>query len=635
MGDNIPVKALYYLDSTFQATPDRGIADWWRKYNTCVNYYTYYDHNDKKLNQYIDSMFLLLKGKENQYGFEYAHTLFAKGGALQGQKQYSQAFQYYFDGRTFARLHLDSCNLSDFSNCLGLICYHQGQYLKAVPYLRQAYEEAISCRSDASFAYGFILPQGILNTTAICFEQANLLDSALNCYQKASDFINERAHRYPQKQAFINTALGVVEGNLGGTCAILKRYKEAEMHLKNSIRINDRPGYAIEDAQTVKIKLADLYSHLGRLPEADTLLQQVFSDLSSGRGKGDDNEEVWRSYYYLKWKISDQVKNYPEAYHYSQRYYTYIDSVDKVNAGLKYADLDVTSHDHEQQFQLTLLKKNDEVKTAYLIAVIVFLILAICIVFLVWNHLRRSKKNIHQLTFLNKQLRDTLSALKQSQADNNRMMKIAAHDLRNPISGMMSVAALMMKESHVIEKDRKLLQMIKTAGENSLSLVNDLLQVNTQVKEQEKEPVNLQDLLLYCIGLLKHKAESKKQKIELKATPVTLRLSNEKMWRVISNLIGNAIKFSPPGGLITISLEQHPEDVLITIKDHGIGIPEDLKEKIFDIFTDARRRGTGGEESFGLGLAVSKQIVEAHGGKIWFESEPGRGTTFFVSFKAA
>jgi len=238
-----------------------------------------------------------------------------------------------------------------------------------------------------------------------------------------------------------------------------------------------------------------------------------------------------------------------------------------------------------------------------------------------------------QLTSLNKQLRDTLSALKQSQADNNRMMKIAAHDLRSPISGMMSVASLMMQEPHVLEKDRTLLQMIKTAGENSLSLVSDLLQVNTQVKEQEKEPVDLQDLLLYCIGLLKHKAESKKQKIELKATPVTLRLSNEKMWRVINNLIGNAIKFSPPGGLITISLEQYSQHVLITIKDRGIGIPEDLKEKIFDIFTDARRRGTGGEESFGLGLAVSKQIVEAHGGKIWFESEPGQGTTFFVSLR--
>jgi signal transduction histidine kinase len=70
---------------------------------------------------------------------------------------------------------------------------------------------------------------------------------------------------------------------------------------------------------------------------------------------------------------------------------------------------------------------------------------------------------------------------------------------------------------------------------------------------------------------------------------------------------------------------------VIKIKDHGIGIPLDLREKIFNIFTDAKRKGTSGEHSFGLGLAISKQIIEAHGGRIWLESEVDKGSTFFVS----
>ncbi len=107
-------------------------------------------------------------------------------------------------------------------------------------------------------------------------------------------------------------------------------------------------------------------------------------------------------------------------------------------------------------------------------------------------------------------------------------------------------------------------------------------------------------------------------------------VNREKLWRVVSNLIANAIKFSPTGAIIRVSLQEETDHVRITVEDHGIGIPQEIGSKIFDMFTEAKRVGTGGEESFGLGLAIAKQIVDAHGGKIWFDSKPGNGTTFFV-----
>ncbi|RYF30507.1 MAG: ATP-binding protein, partial [Comamonadaceae bacterium] len=97
-----------------------------------------------------------------------------------------------------------------------------------------------------------------------------------------------------------------------------------------------------------------------------------------------------------------------------------------------------------------------------------------------------------------------------------------------------------------------------------------------------------------------------------------------------SNLLVNAIKFSPEGSEINVFMESQVESVLIRIADQGIGIPENLKGKIFNMFTDARRAGTAGEQSFGLGLAISRQIVEAHGGKIWFENNEEIGTTFYL-----
>jgi signal transduction histidine kinase len=73
---------------------------------------------------------------------------------------------------------------------------------------------------------------------------------------------------------------------------------------------------------------------------------------------------------------------------------------------------------------------------------------------------------------------------------------------------------------------------------------------------------------------------------------------------------------------------------LITVEDEGIGIPDNLKDKIFDMFSEAKRKGTAGEQPFGLGLAISKQIVEAHGGNIWFESREKGGTAFYVKLPA-
>jgi signal transduction histidine kinase len=102
------------------------------------------------------------------------------------------------------------------------------------------------------------------------------------------------------------------------------------------------------------------------------------------------------------------------------------------------------------------------------------------------------------------------------------------------------------------------------------------------------------------------------------------------IWRVVSNLISNAIKFSPVGETIHLKCINESSHIQIAVADHGIGIPDEMKDKVFNMFTDAKRAGTIGEKSFGLGLSICKQIIEKHHGKIWFESKPGNGTTFYI-----
>ncbi|HPA63560.1 MAG TPA: ATP-binding protein [Spirochaetota bacterium] len=104
-----------------------------------------------------------------------------------------------------------------------------------------------------------------------------------------------------------------------------------------------------------------------------------------------------------------------------------------------------------------------------------------------------------------------------------------------------------------------------------------------------------------------------------------------KFSRVMDNLISNALKFTHYGGSIRIEIKQiQNEEILISIADTGIGIPASLQDDLFKPYTVSGREGTSNEKSTGLGLSITKEIVELHCGKIWFESKEGKGTTFFI-----
>jgi len=304
---------------------------------------------------------------------------------------------------------------------------------------------------------------------------------------------------------------------------------------------------------------------------------------------------------------------------YSSQLVALHDEQEKLNnaSGVDYLDYALKDQ------QVKSLETRSRYQTALLILAVIVCLLAIAVMLIIRQNLKRTKR-------LNVQMTKTLDALEQSQADNTRMMKIAAHDLRNPIGGMYSIAGLLLDEPDRSDNDRMMLELIKTSAGNSLELVSDLLQVQFKTEELKKDPVDIGEMLNYCVSLLLNKAEAKGQQINLQAQPFTLSVSREKLWRVISNLITNAIKFSPSGAVIDVKMDHDAQSVRIAVNDHGIGIPPEMKDKIFDMFTEAKRSGTAGEQSFGLGLAISKQIVEAHRGKIWFESKQGNGTTFFI-----
>jgi len=213
-------------------------------------------------------------------------------------------------------------------------------------------------------------------------------------------------------------------------------------------------------------------------------------------------------------------------------------------------------------------------------------------------------------------------------------LKIVAHDLRSPINSIISASQLVFWDEVPSEDQQAMITGIQQSGQMANTLIRQILQSTSTRETVSKSEVGLEGIVQSCIDMLTNKANEKQQAVDYHYDRARVPVDREKIWRVFCNLLSNAIKFSPFGATIRVNLQIQTDKVLLSVQDNGIGIPENLKDQIFSPFNKEKRSGTAGEQSFGIGLSICKQIVEAHGGRIWFESETGYSTTFFVELPA-
>ena len=167
-------------------------------------------------------------------------------------------------------------------------------------------------------------------------------------------------------------------------------------------------------------------------------------------------------------------------------------------------------------------------------------------------------------------------------------------------------------------------------------MTQDLLDISLLESEDflvQKESIELEEYLSTILSQFKRKAEEKNINLELDIRPDRLeaRIDKHNFSRVIENLVTNALKFTEESGKVELNTYEEEDSIMIEVRDNGIGIPDKLKDYIFDKFSKARRLGTRGERTTGLGMSIVKMIVEKHLGQIWLESTEGVGTAFYIS----
>jgi signal transduction histidine kinase len=227
-----------------------------------------------------------------------------------------------------------------------------------------------------------------------------------------------------------------------------------------------------------------------------------------------------------------------------------------------------------------------------------------------------------------------ITALKQIDRMRSQLLGTAAHDLKNPLNAI-RLGADLLSDAPLSQQQRKALDMMHRATDSMTNLITGLLET-IRVESTANilfEPCNINDLVRRAIEDLRPLAEAQKHVIEYKPPEESLLIMGDpnRLNSVMSNLLSNAIKFTDPSGLIRVEVSWNDEEAIVSVTDNGPGIPEEEMPRVFEHLFRGRaavRDPNNPIEGTGLGLALTKTVIEQHGGRLWVESEEGKGSTF-------
>jgi signal transduction histidine kinase/CheY-like chemotaxis protein len=256
----------------------------------------------------------------------------------------------------------------------------------------------------------------------------------------------------------------------------------------------------------------------------------------------------------------------------------------------------------------------------------------------------RVRERTRALTSANERLTSQWARIRRANEYKNEVLGTVAHDLRNPLSVILGRAEMMNELAAMspvpLDKIKDQLGHIRGSASQLTGMVNDLISdamMNALDIAIKREPVDLATMLSEVVASNRALAEKKEQTIQLASPPHQLwSCDPDRLREAIDNLVSNAIKYSPVGGIIELSMVVNGEGAMIRVKDDGAGLSQDDLVRLFGRFQRLSAKPTGGENSTGLGLSIVKRIVELHGGHISAESPgPGRGATFTMQLPRA
>ncbi|MBD2295577.1 response regulator [Anabaena sphaerica FACHB-251] len=232
-------------------------------------------------------------------------------------------------------------------------------------------------------------------------------------------------------------------------------------------------------------------------------------------------------------------------------------------------------------------------------------------------------------------LRD-ITDRKQVEKMKDEFVSVVSHELRTPLTSIhgslgMLTSGLLPTDS---EQGKRLLQIATDSTERLVRLINDILdieRIESGKVKMERENCNLEDLIKSVVNIMQPLANKAGVNLSISGLSVQLWADPDRIVQTLTNLLSNAIKFSSSGSTVSLMTELKEDEVLVTVKDTGRGIPADKLDSIFERFQQVDSSDSRNHDGTGLGLAISKSIVQQHGGQIWVESVLNKGSNFYFT----
>jgi signal transduction histidine kinase len=254
------------------------------------------------------------------------------------------------------------------------------------------------------------------------------------------------------------------------------------------------------------------------------------------------------------------------------------------------------------------------------------------------ERLRRVREEYTQrLAETNAELEMTNRELQRANRLKSDFLASMSHELRTPLHTIIGFSELLAEqlEGPLNEKQHRFIQHIHKDSLHLLELINDVLDISkieADRLELRPEAFDFTALVAESLASVRSLAEAKSHTLELSCdVPTAVEADRLRIRQVLVNLLSNAIKFTPEGGRLRLDACVQQDSVMVSVQDNGVGIPPEDQESIFDKFHQVGATTKGVREGTGLGLAITKRLVEQHGGSIWVQSQPRKGSTFFFS----
>jgi signal transduction histidine kinase len=570
--------------------------------STALNYMGLIYRNLGKYDRSIDLYDQALKiANESKDSSQIAYSYNNIGGIYRLEGNNKIALQYIFKALGIFERRGDKQGISYCTVNIGVMYSRQNDYSKALEYLNYT----LKIREEIKDKPGKALA---LNLIAEVRADMGKPDDALKYY-----FEVEKQYREIDDKR----GLAATWGGIGNIYLTKKEYQKALYYQTRSLEISEKIKYTEGQVGSYN-DLGKIYYHLGQPARAEEIYKKAIK-MASGLKEIYSQLKCYRSiaeFYELK-------KDKENALLYYKKYYTLRDSATrKENVEMIYqyeANQMILKNENEKNL---LQKENESQKkqSLYLLGIIALVIILSAILF----------RDAHAVKILNKKLKE-LNSIK------DRFFRIIAHDLKNPFTSILGFSEILVENYHELNNEERLelIKEIRSVFKKNYQLLENLLSwAGSQSENFASNPEsfklkNIPDEIesIFLIGI-KNKELNYINSID---ESVSVYADQNMVKTVLRNLVSNAIKFSHTGGQIKVSAGKKEGWVTVEVEDDGVGIGDEIKNDLFKLDKITTQVGTKGEKGTGLGLILCLEFVEKNGGKIWVDSEEGKGSRFYFT----